>query len=124
MTPEQVRADYRGAMGRVGETVTLRRESDDPATVSNGVLARVVGFTAQELASGIDQGARKLIVLAEDVEREITAGRWPAPAGGQAAILKNDIIIVRGAPLSVESVDDSTRRVAGVLVAYEIVATG
>ena len=124
LTAAQARADYRRAIGDHGEPVSLRRESIDPTPEAQGLRARVMGFSPEELASGIDQGDRKLILLAEDVEREIAAGRWPAPAAGSAAILKNDTLMLRGAPMNVERVDDSTRRVAGTLIAYEMTVTG
>lgn len=123
MSLQQAQSTYRRMIDAYGETVTLRRESLDPAPEATA-RARVVGLTPEELASGIDQGSRKMILLAEDVEAAIATGGWPAPPAGYAAIQKNDVIVVRGAPLNVESVDDNTRRVGGVLVAYEIVAIG
>lgn len=124
MTPDEARLDYRREMAEHGETVSIRREADDPTPEALNLRARVTGFSPEEIAAGIDQGARKIILLAEDVEREIAANRWPPPAAGFAAILKDDTLMLRGAPLNVERVDDSTRRVAGVLVAYEITALG
>lgn len=124
MTPAQAKAMHRRQIRAHGERVSLRREGLDPAPTSPNLRARVTGFTPQELASGIDQGSRKVILLAEDLDAAIAAGSWPAPAAGAAAVMKDDTLIVRGAPLNVESVDDSTRRIAGVLIAYEIVALG
>ena len=121
---EQARSTYRRMISAHGETVSLRRESIEPTPEAQDLRARVMGFTPEELASGIDQGDRKLILLAEDIEREIAAGRWSAPAAGASGILKNDTLMLRGAPMNVEWVDDSTRRVAGVLIAYEVTVTG
>jgi hypothetical protein len=57
-----------------------------------------------------------VILLAEDVE----ASGFPIPikAGGV------DRIVVRGKVMMVQSVDDSTRRVADTLIAYELRVTG
>lgn len=77
-------------------------------------LARIVGWSPEELASGLMQGERKIILLAEDLE---LAG-FPEP------IERNDGIHVRGRRLNVESVDDSTRRIGDTLIAYELGATG
>ncbi len=124
MTPPRARAAYRRQISAHGERVTLRRESLDPAPEATGLRARVTGFTPEELASGIDQGARKIILLAEDLGAAIAAGDWPAPPAGTGAILKDDTLVVRGVPVNVDRVDDSTRRVAGELIAYELTVIG
>ncbi|HVI28852.1 hypothetical protein [Hansschlegelia sp.] len=124
MTPAQARAMYRRQISAHGELVALRREALDPAPEASGLRARVTGFSPEELASGIDQGARKVILLAEDLEAAIAAGNWPEPAAGFPAILKDDTLVVRGAPVNVERVDDSTRRVSGELIAYELTVIG
>lgn len=112
LTPAQARRDYARALGDHGERVGLRRYGSGAASADD-LRARVRGFTAQELASGLDQGSRKVILLAEDVE-----------ASGFPTLRKNDLLVVRGAEKSIESVDDSTRRIAGVLIAYELTVMG
>lgn len=124
MSAAATRRQYVRDIGTVGEIVGLRRETADSTIEVGNLRARVTGFRPEELASGVDQGARKVILLAEDVERAVALGLWPATEGGAPAIVKNDRIVVRGAPLNVEAVDDSTRRLGGVLMAYEITATG
>lgn len=119
MNTDEIRASYRRAFADVGETVTLKRLG---GSLEAQVLARPVGFEPQEIAAGVDQGERKLLVLAEDVEAAVTAGTWAA-AGGDL-IVKNDRITMRGRMLVVQRSDDSTRRVAGVLMAYEVRAMG
>lgn len=100
----------------MGETVKLRRAAGtSPQTNTNAtVLARVTDFAPSDLVGEVIQGARRLIVLAED----LTAAGWPEPPR------KDDKAIVRSRVLNIESVDDSTRRVAGVLIAYELTAIG
>jgi hypothetical protein len=117
MTPSQARDMYRRMIGEIGETITLRRNNASPAPPTEAqVLARVTGYRPEELVNGINQGDRRLIVLAEDVE----ASGFPVPFKTGGA----DKAIVRGKPLNISVVDDSTRRVAGVLIAYDITATG
>ncbi|WP_020184826.1 hypothetical protein [Methylopila sp. 73B] len=123
MSAAQIRADYALSLCEDGECVTLQRLGQN-ASEAIDLRARIMGFSPDELASGIDQGSRKIVLLAEDVEAAIDEGAWPEPSAGRTAIVKNDRIVVRGAPLNVESVDDSTRRVGGVLMAYDIVAKG
>ena len=116
MMPDQARAAYRRMIDLNGETVTLVHDDFDTGGTSASVRARVSGFKPEELVAGIDQGARRVIVLAEDVP----ANCYPS---------KNDKILIRPGTaqqrtLSVTAVDDSTRRVAGELIAFDITAEG
>ncbi|MGQ4273400.1 hypothetical protein [Terrihabitans sp. B22-R8] len=104
MTPGQARATYRRMLGRRGETISVRRGGKE-----HPALARVTGFAPEELVGEIQQGDRKVILFAEGLGIEPT---------------DQDDLIVRGSRLAIKSVDDSTRRVAGELIAYEIVARG
>ncbi|WP_020187797.1 hypothetical protein [Methylopila sp. 73B] len=124
LRPDQARADYRRSLGETGELVALRRPALDSEPEAADLRARVKGGTTDELASGMDQRRRTIILLAEDVEAAIDEGLWPEPAPGADAIVKNDHIVVRGAPLNVDRVDSDTRRVGGVLIAYVIEAIG
>jgi hypothetical protein len=104
MTPAAARAMYDRQFASHGEDVTIRSGGTESAG-----RARVTGFKPEELTGAIQQGDRKVILLAD--------GLSVVPASG-------DTIIVRGEELNIEAVDDSTRRVAGELIAYEIVARG
>lgn len=116
MTPADAAAMYRRQIALNGEEVTLRRIVPNAAPINVTVMARVTGYQPQELTDGIDQGDRKVILLADDV----SASGFPVPIklGG------SDKIIVRGRTLNVQSVDDTTRSVAGQVIAYEIQARG
>jgi hypothetical protein len=98
-------------MQAYGETATFRRP--DGSLSSADVLCRSAGYGAAEYGGGIIQGDRKLIALAEDFE----AANWPAPQRG-------DIVMIGGKQVSVEAVDSDTRKIAGVIIAYEIQARG
>lgn len=118
MTPTQVKSTYRRLIDVHGETVALRRYSgtgDARTSTDYSVKARVVDFEPHELVGGIVQGDRNLIVIAEDV----TASGIALPL-----VATVDKVVVRGKELAIKSVDDNTRRIAGVLVAYEIRAGG
>jgi hypothetical protein len=117
LTPDQIQADYRRAMDEAGEVVTFRRYTGAGANrprFDADVRARVMDYTPDELVGTIVQGDRKLIVLAEDL---ITA---QVPLD----LRKGDKIVVRGKELNIEAVDDNTRRVQGVLIAYELQVRG
>jgi hypothetical protein len=115
MTPAAARAMYRRQIDQHGEAVLLRRVLPAPAApLEVQMRTRVLLSTPAELAAGVTTGDRRLLILAEDME----AAGWPSPP------VKNDKVVLRGRTLNIQSVDDDKRRVAGVLIAYEIVARG
>lgn len=115
MTPAQAKASHRRQIAAHGETVTLRRVNAAPAPATEvTALARIVGFTPQELVNGISQKNRKVILLADDI------GAFPVPFKTNGS----DRVVVRGVPWNIVAVDDSTRRVAGELIAYELTVLG
>ena|SRR3990167_2691912 len=118
MTPTQAKAIYSRMLTRFGETVYLRRYSgsgEARAATDYAVKARVTEFDPEELVGGIVVGDRQIIASVEDV----TASGITLPIVATA-----DKIVVRGKELVIKKVDDSTRRLAGELVAYEITAGG
>lgn len=124
LTPQEIRDAYRDSLMRVGElntdgtrAVAIRRYSGSGADrpfADTPVLARVVGYEAKELVDPIVQGDRRLIVYAPDLE----------DAGFAFPVRKNDKVVIRGKEVNIESPDDNTRRVAGVLIAIEMRVRG
>lgn len=117
MTPAQARSTYRRMMGLVGETVLIRRYTGTGANrprFDAEVTARVTEYEPKELTGTIQQGDRKLIVLAEDLMQ----AQFPTP------IKKGDKAVVRGKELNIEAPDDNTRRIDGELIAYELQVRG
>lgn len=115
MTPAAAKSLYRRLIAASGETVTLRRNSRYPADPTDAdVRARVIDATTDQDDDSLQQGKRKVVVLAEDVPDSF----WPLRERGV------DRIILRGAPCIIDFVDDSTRRVGGVLIAYEFHVIG
>lgn len=117
MTPEAAKASTKRMLSHVGETVTIRRYTgtgQNRPHFDATVKARVVDYKPHELVGAIQQGDRKLIVLADDL---ITA-QFPQP------LVKGDKAVVRGKELNIEAPDDNTRRVQGVLIAYELRVRG
>lgn len=117
MTPAEVKESYRRNMDAAGETIIVRRYAGTGTTrvpSDTNVRARVTGYQDNELVGGIQQGDRKIIVLVEDLD---TAG-FPLP------VVASDKIILNGHINSIVSVDDFTRKVQGVLIAYEIQSRG
>jgi hypothetical protein len=117
MTPATARRIWKRAISAHGETITLRRTNPSPAApTSASVRARVMGFAPEELVGGINQGDRKVFILAEDVE---SAG-FPTPIRAGSS----DRILVRGKTLMIQSVDESSARIGDTLIAYELRVTG
>lgn len=116
MTPAEAMAMYRREIDEHGEAVSLRRVNASPAAPTDvtGVYARVLGYDPDELVGGVQQGDKRIILLAEDI------GSFPLPFRERGS----DKIVVRGTELTIQAVDDSTRRVAGTLIAYDIRARG
>ncbi|WP_062206785.1 hypothetical protein [Aureimonas sp. AU12] len=87
--------------------IALRRDGEADCQAR----AKVVDFDEAEIVGGIQEGKRKLLVLASGVT-------WSDP------LREGDLAIVDGAELYVNTVDDQRRRVDGTLIAYEVTAGG
>lgn len=118
MNVEMVRKAYRNALAvEVGESIDIRRYSGSGlgrTYVDTPVMARVTGYSPEELVGTIQQGDRNIVVLVED----LVNGGFVLP------VTANDKVVLRGRELAIMSVDDSTRRVAGMLIALELQARG
>lgn len=109
---------YRRQINAHGETIAIRRYTGlgaDRPRFDTDVMARVVGYKLEEIVGSVQQGDRKIIVLVEDLEQAQFA--FPIVAG-------TDKVVVRGKELNIKAIDDSTRRVDGVLIAYELQVSG
>ena len=114
MTPDLARSALRRQLAAHGEPVTITRGfgGEAPITVT-GIRIRIMNYTVDHLTGGVHQGERKAIVLAEDIAATVLG-----------APVINDRIGWNGKNLVVKSVDDATRRVAGVVVGYELKVAG
>jgi hypothetical protein len=112
-----IKTRYRRAIRQHGEAVLFRRYTGSGASrpeFNAELRAVVTGYQPQELIGGIVQGDRKVILLAEDVNK--------AQIG--LPLTTNDKIVVRGRVLAIGAVDDSTHRDGAELVAFELKVTG
>lgn len=117
MNVDSIKAAYRSALNERGETVTIRRYTGLGANRPRfdvECMAVVTGYAAEELVGSIVQGDRKVILLTED----LIDAQFAIP------VTKHDKVVVRGDELQIIAPDDSSRRVAGVLIAYELTARG
>jgi hypothetical protein len=105
--------DIEAFIDDVGGPVTLRRVTGtQQIRFDVGLNAVVVGFRADEMAGGIIQGDRMIIVGTRDISNR----QWPAPPR------KGDKVIQRGVEMTIESVD--VVEVAGQIVRYNCISRG
>lgn len=117
MSPEEAKDSYRRMMDAVGEEIVIRRYTgtgESRVYFDAPVRARVTGFEPHEIVGIIQQGDRKVILLAEDM----AAAQIPYELGN------GDRVVVRGEELNIEGANDNTRRVQGVLIAIELQVRG
>lgn len=114
MTPAAAKAAYARQFLAHGETVVLRRLFG-PNAGDYVVAARIMNFEPSDLDGSIQQGRRKAIILAD----EVAASGFPLPI-----LPKQDRLVWAGKTLVITSIDDATRRIAGVAMAYELEIAG
>ena len=109
MNPVAVAAAYARALGAngPGETVTIVRAG----VGSFSVQAWITDFIPSDLAGAVEQGRRNAIVLASSV----AASGLPLPI-----VVKSDRLVWGGKSNAITKVDDASRRIQGVLIAYEL----
>lgn len=114
MTPDSVKASYRR---NLNETVQVRRYTGTGTNrprFDTSARAQVVGFAPHELVGTIVQGDRKAIVYADDlIENGLTM-----------PVTTNDKLVVKGKELAIIAADGDTRKIGGVLIAYELQVRG
>lgn len=111
----RIKTRYQTEMSRLGEDVIVRRYTGTgnsrSVSASATTSARVTGYEPHELVGAIEQGDRKIIMLAE-------------PVTAMLPITTSDKVVVRGKELAIMAADDSSRRVGGVLIAIELQVRG
>ncbi len=116
MSPDSVKASYRATLK---EQVTIRRYTGVVTATSPRfdvtARARVVGFEPKELIGSILQGDRKAIVYADD----LIEGGLTLPVR-----TTDKLLLASGKELAIISADGDSRKVDGVLIAYELQVRG
>ena len=115
MTPEAAKASLARLLAS-GDSVFLQRGvAPGPVTRSTtAVRGKFTAYQPEQLAGPVQEGDRRLILSADDI----------AASGFALPLRKNDRIDLGSKLLNVQSVDDTTRRVAGVLIGYELRVSG
>ena len=114
MTPGQATDAYRRFMAGAAQTVTVKRSTGAGVLIASVTCAaRISGFSGSDVTGSTQQGVRNIIVLADDL------GGFPLPF-----VINQDRIVWNGRTLVVKVVDDATRQVQGVIVAYVLTVEG
>lgn len=112
---DEMRQHYRDFIEEVGEEVIIRRKTGTQRiSFDVPVMARVVEYQPSELVGSIEQGDVRVIALAEGI----------AKTGFEEPVRPNDYLVIRGKEWTIQAVDGNTRRVQGVLLAYEFRCRG
>jgi hypothetical protein len=125
MTPDDVLESHRTMLTDIGETVTVRRYAGRGASravsAEADALGRVLGYQPKDIAGAIQQGDRRVILL-NDPTAAVAPGK--VSVSDLLPLTNLDVVVVRGAEVQIIGVDDSTRRIGGVLVALELQVRG
>lgn len=107
-------------------TVTVRRYAGKGAAraviAAADALAKVAMYKPEQIAGAVVQGDRRVILL-NDPEARAPAGK--VPLSTLLPLSKHtDALVIGGAEVSIEGIDDQTRRINGVVVALELQVRG
>ena len=121
MTPEELINQYRRALTDCGEDVAVRRYAGTGMArdVVQEAIARgrVVGLNAKDIVGDIKLTDRKVILI-NDPGAVVPDGKVALSA--MLPLTTNDKLFFRSHEVAIIYPDDDTRRVAGVLIALEI----
>jgi hypothetical protein len=125
MTPPDALAQHRSMLAETGEDSAARRYSglgnSRLIAQESIVRGRVTGLGAKDIIGDIKISDRKVILL-NDPAATVPLGKVALSL--LLPLRTTDKLLVRDRELAIQNVDDDTRRVAGVLIALEIVARG
>lgn len=112
ISPDEIFAQYQSALG-LHHVLKLRRGTDPATDVE--VRGRIFALNDDQLDGGAQQFIRKAIILARD-----TSGTpLSLPIAGN-----KDRLVVGDKVLTIKSADTLTRRIAGHVVAIELMVAG
>ncbi|MDI2110474.1 MULTISPECIES: hypothetical protein [Bradyrhizobium] len=125
MTPDESLDQHIRALEENGETVLVRRYAGvGPARAvakEAAVLAKVKGYQPEDIVGEIQQGDRHVILL-NDPAAAVPTGK--VALSTMLPLSKRDFLVIAGAEVSIEAVDDATRRIQGQVIAFELQVRG
>ena len=125
MSPQEVLNQYRLALADSGETIAVRWYCGTGAARAVQqeaiVLGRVIGLGAEDIVGDVKITDRKVILL-NDPDASIPAGK--VSLSELLPLRSTDTLAFRNRAAAIMHADDDMRRVAGVLIALNIVIRG
>jgi hypothetical protein len=125
VTPDESLDQHIRALEENGETVLVRRYAGvGPARAvakEAAVLAKVKGYQPEDIVGEIQQGDRHVILL-NDPAAAVPTGK--VALSTMLPLSKRDFLVIAGAEVSIEAVDDATRRIQGQVIAFELQVRG
>lgn len=127
MSPDDALDMHRRLLADDGSgTVIVRRYAGKGASravvAEAEALARVAMYKPEQIVGAVVQGDRKAIVI-NDPAAAVSAGKV-ALASLLPLSKYTDALVIGGAEVAIEGVDDQARRVQGVLIALELQVRG
>lgn len=124
MTPADALDQLRRFTGEIGEDVGVRRYSGTGpgrSFVEAVARARPWKSAPSELVGATVQRIRTVIMVV-DPAATVPAGK--VALSTLLPLRKTDRLVIRGAEVAIENIDDDTRRVQGVLIGMDIQVEG
>lgn len=116
--------DYRDALNFVGEPADIKirrysgtgigRSSADTEITARVISATVAGRHDDALIGALQEGTKQVIALAQDL----------VDAGFALPLRSSDRVVIEDKEHVITRLDDQTRKVAGTLIAYDLVVKG
>jgi len=125
MTPAQALDQYRNMLAEIGEDIEVRRYggTGNARAVSQRavVRGRVLGMGSKELVGETVQNTGKVIMINDPVAA-VAAGN--VPLSNLLPLTTGDKLFFRSHEVAILDIDDDTRRIAGVLIAIDVMVRG
>ena len=125
MTPAQALDQYRIMLAEIGEDVEVRRyggSGNARAVLKRAVVrGRVLGMGSKELVGETVQNTGKVLLINDPAA---AAAGGNAPLSDLLPLTTGDKLFFRNHEVAIFDIDDDTRRIAGVLIAIDVMVRG
>jgi hypothetical protein len=109
MTPAEARDQLAQMLADYGEDVQIKRQA-----VTVTVRAKELAYRPEDYVGDLQQSIRRIVVQAQDLDN---SGLLPLVAG-------KDHLVMSGRTMVITAIDDTTRRIQGIVIGYELQVAG